>query len=233
MLSRPHTPTPRVPISSIRRLLPFGLLANVLLPHAGFGYDIEGINAVAEDVPPVYPAWLEPWYSIICPGVWDLLKPDDELDEAVLFTLAAYEEERKKAGAEQDELDDIVRQARELAMRRLGRWVQLYVEPGLAEDKIVQLHAAQVEDAPPPPPAVPKYSVWPLARGHGRSIAPVVPTLAYCACAINLWRLADPSPFCLPDVPSPDSDRFIHERSGVRRGEPMVKHVGAAKKGEE
>ncbi|BGP21042.1 hypothetical protein JCM10213_007560 [Rhodosporidiobolus nylandii] len=183
---------------------------------------------------------------MIYPRAWELLQPDDELDEAVLLALKAYELAREQAGAAQDELDDIARQARELGVRRLCRWVQLYAlhgvrqrfiayyrkrEPGLTADEIVWLHAAQVEDAPPPPRAAP-YSVWPLRHLHGRSVAAVVSPSARCTCNIYLWRCANPSLFILPDVPSPESDRQIYERLGVRRGEPMVEHVGAAKKGE-
>ncbi|GAA5954622.1 hypothetical protein JCM10213_002932 [Rhodosporidiobolus nylandii] len=249
MLSRPHTPTPRVHATSIVRLLEWGLLANVLLPHAG--YAIQAVNA-AEDGPPVWPAWLEPWYTVICPRAWELLQPDDELDEAVVHALVAYKEARKRAGAEQDELDDIARQARELRTRRLVRWCNIYAlhgvrqrflkfysarEPGSSADEIVRLHAAQVENAPPPPSAAP-HSVWPFDISHPRSRSSSAQSSAGCACkhrvmtfadVISLFCAVDCSPYMFPDVPSPESDQYIYDRLGRRRGGPVVCHVGAEK----
>ncbi|BGP21035.1 hypothetical protein JCM10213_002930 [Rhodosporidiobolus nylandii] len=245
MLGRPHTPTPRVEPQSIQSLLGWGLVANVLLPHAGFA--IQGVNAV-EDGPPVWPAWLEPWYAMICPVAWELLQPDDELDEAVILALVAYYWAREQAGAEQDELDDIARQTRKLRDRRSERWARVYAlhgvrqrflayyskrEAGLTADEIVRLHAAQVEDAPPPPPADLQMTIWPLDLPHSPPRAPSTSASAGRPCNCLFGDEPSRAPVYIPDVPTRESDQYFFEWRGTRRGQPVVDHVGAAKKGNE
>ncbi|GAA6035439.1 hypothetical protein JCM8097_000255 [Rhodosporidiobolus ruineniae] len=127
MLIKPARPVHKIPVDTLAHLIPFGTLHNLLAPLRPAHLSLLG-PALSPD-PPVWYAWLELWYQMFCPVIFEVLEEDDAADSRALAEWGECHASQRLAGASEDDLMELEDERRRIAKGQVVRWCAIYVWP--------------------------------------------------------------------------------------------------------